>query len=106
MEESSGRQLGWFFDQWLNRAGSPVVKGSWRWDAASSAVVVSLEQSADYRLPLELAIGDKVETIELNQRRQTFTFAAAKEPDEVRLDPGTKVLINATFERAATAAAR
>ena len=92
---------------WLNRAGSPVVKGSWRWDAASSAVVVSLEQSADYRLPLEIAIGDRVDKIELKQRRQTFTLAAGKEPDEVRLDPGTKVLINAaSLQRAATAGAR
>jgi aminopeptidase N len=107
MEEASGQQLGWFFDQWLNRAGSPVVSGSWRWNAASNTVVVSLEQSADYRLPLEIAIGDHVDKIELNQRRQTFTLAAGKEPDEVRLDPGTKVLINAaSLQRSAAAEAR
>ena len=35
MEENSGADLGWFFDQWLNRAGSPVVEGSWRYDAGS-----------------------------------------------------------------------
>ena len=99
MEEASGQKLGWFFDQWLNRAGSPIVTGSWRWDPASSTVAVSLEQSVDYRLPLEIAIGDRVESVELNQRRQTFTFPAAKEPDQVRLDPGTKLLIKANFER-------
>jgi aminopeptidase N len=99
MEEVSGQTLGWFFDQWLNHSGSPVVKGTWRWDAASNTVIVSLEQSVDYRLPLEIAIGDRIEKIELNQRQQIFSFAAGKEPDEVRLDPGTKALIDASFKR-------
>src|SRR5262249_4205247 len=29
MEEASGQDLGWFFDQWLYRPGSPVVEGGW-----------------------------------------------------------------------------
>jgi aminopeptidase N len=98
MEQASGRKLGWFFDQWLNRAGSPVVKGSWHWDAAAKTVVVDLEQTGAYRLPLEIAIGDKVEAVELTQPRHSFTFPAAKEPEAVRLDPGTKLLINANLE--------
>jgi len=106
MEEASGQTLGWFFDQWLNHAGSPVVKGSWRWDVGSKTVIVSLEQSGDYRLPLEMAIGERIENIELNQRRQTFSFAAEKEPAEVRLDPGTKALIDASFQRSEAAATR
>ena len=27
MEQASGQQLSWFFDQWLNRAGIPAVTG-------------------------------------------------------------------------------
>ncbi len=106
MEEVSGLKLGWFFDQWLNRAGSPVVKGTWRWDAEAKEVVVVLEQSGDYRLPMEIAVGDKVEKLELNKRQQTFTFAAAKEPGDVKLDPRTTILINASFERAGAGGAR
>ena len=30
MEESSGKDLSWFFQQWLKRAGSPELEGSWR----------------------------------------------------------------------------
>ncbi len=99
MEEVSSMELGWFFDQWLNRAGSPVVKGSWRWDAAAKKVLVSLQQSGNYRLPLDLGIGDRVEKFQLTQRQQSFAFASEKEPEDVRLDPGTKVLMNATFTK-------
>jgi aminopeptidase N len=93
MEEASGKQLGWFFDQWLNRAGSPAVTGNWRYNAASKRVIVELQQSGDYRLPIEIALGDRVESVELNQKSQTFTIAADKEPTSVVLDPATKILI-------------
>ncbi len=95
MEEVSGQKLGEFFEQWLNLAGSPVVKGTWHWDAAAKTVTVTLEQAGDYRLPLEIAIGDRVEKIELNQRQRSFSLSAEKKPDAVRLDPGTKALIGA-----------
>ena len=32
MEETSGADLGWFFQQWLLRAGSPVVSGGWKYN--------------------------------------------------------------------------
>ena len=35
MEEASGRELGWFLDQWLHRGGMLKVGGRWRWDAAT-----------------------------------------------------------------------
>src|SRR5580693_5062297 len=60
MEENSGMGLKWFFDQWLNRAGSPVVEGSWRYDTAAKKVVVELaqKQAEDvYPLPLKIAVG-------------------------------------------------
>ncbi len=35
MERHSGRDLTWFFDQWLVRAGHPVLEGTWRYDASA-----------------------------------------------------------------------
>ena len=31
MEEASGQDLGWFFQQWLKRPGSPEVNGTWQY---------------------------------------------------------------------------
>ena len=59
MEEASGRELGWFFDQWLTRGGMLKVGGSWRWDAAARVLRLDLEQrqaAEPYRMPVEVAI--------------------------------------------------
>src|ERR1700755_3214407 len=32
MEEAAGADLGWFFEQWMYRAGSPAVEGGWKYN--------------------------------------------------------------------------
>jgi aminopeptidase N len=98
MEVHAGRDLKWFFDQWLTRAGHPVISGTWTYDAASKKIVVELVQTGDvYRLPLDVGIGDRIEKIELTQRQQRFEIAAGARPPAVVLDPNTWVLMEATL---------
>ncbi|MDX2031531.1 MAG: M1 family aminopeptidase [Blastocatellia bacterium] len=104
MEEHSGLDLSWFFRQWLARAGSPVVEGGWRYDAAARRVVIELAQTQPgeaYRLPLEIALAadgaTKLEKIEFTQKQQRFELVAEKEPATVALDPNTWVLMEARF---------
>jgi len=108
MEEAAGVDLGWFFQQWLYRAGSPAVDGSWHYDAAGKKVEVHLAQTEPgepYRLPLEIGItaaggaGMKVESVELSAKEQTFVIAVNEEPAAVELDPHTAMLMNAHFTR-------
>ena len=44
-EETSGMQFGWFFQQWLKRAGTPVIAGSWQYNAQAHAVEIDLAQT-------------------------------------------------------------
>jgi aminopeptidase N len=104
MEENSGLELGWFFQQWLARAGSPVIEGSWRYDAQTKRVVLELSQMQSgkaYRLPLEIGLtidgAPKVEEVEMTRKQQRFEIAADKEPVAVTLDPNTWVLMEARF---------
>jgi len=107
MEEDSGADLKWFFDQWLNRAGSPVVEGHWRYDDAAKKIIIDLAQKqpgGTYRLPLEIGIAasagaePKIEKIELTAQEQKFQIAADKPPAGVSLDPNTWVLMDARFQ--------
>lgn len=106
MEEHSGLELSAFFQQWLARAGSPVVEGGWRYDVTTKRIVIELAQTQAgeaYRLPLEIGVTfdgkTKLEKIEFNQKLQRFEFAAEQEPTAVALDPNTWVLMDARFEK-------
>ena len=108
MEESSGRELGWFFKQWLYQPGGlPKLRGGWRFDAANKRLVVNLEQvqadGALYRLPIEVELRftkdpeSRRERIELTGQRQAFEIAVERAPAAVVLDPDLWVLMDAEF---------
>jgi len=108
MEEAAGADLGWFFRQWLYRAGSPVVEGSWHYDAAARKIEIHLAQTGagePYRLPLEIGITApgaaemSVESIELSGKEQAFAIAAEQEPVSVELDPHVAMLMDGRFTR-------
>ena len=94
----SGRDLKWFFDQWLTRAGHPSLSGSWTYDASSKKLVVELAQAGDvYRLPLDIGVDGRIEKIEMTQRTQRFEISAEKAPASVVLDPNTWTLMESKF---------
>jgi aminopeptidase N len=102
MEEDSGADLGWFFKQWLNRPGSPVVEGGWRYNAETKRIEIELAQTQAgdaYRLPLEVGVEARIEKIEMTGKQQRFEIAADKEPGSVVLDPNTWVLMDAHFAK-------
>ncbi|MHB1313449.1 MAG: M1 family aminopeptidase [Gemmatimonadaceae bacterium] len=59
LERTSGRALGWFFDQWLRRPCWAEVRTSWQWDAATRRVTLDVEQGARfgaYRMPVTVEV--------------------------------------------------
>jgi len=108
MEEASGRNLSWFFTQWLRRPTSPSFRGSWRYDAASHRIEIEIAQTqpgAPYRIPLEIGVATergpmRIEHHELTETESRFTIPADMEPASVALDPNTWLLMDQlTFER-------
>jgi len=107
VEASSGRPLGWFFDQWLRRPGFAEVTTSWRYDPAERRVIATITQGARfgvYRFPLTVAITDATgkerrATIDVPAAANT-TFAVPLQldaaPRGVAFDPDVRVL--ATFQ--------
>lgn len=99
-EQVSGKQLAWFFTQWLTRPGLPTLEASWQYDAAKRQVAVTLTQTqADdaFRLNVEVGITVagapvRIERVAMSGKQATVTFDAPTEPSAVTLDPGTWAL--------------
>lgn len=108
MEESSGMDLGSFFRQWLDRAGSPVLEGGWKYNPQSRKIAIQLTQAESgdaYRLPVEFGVffadesKNRMEKLEMDQKRQTFEISSPVEPVQVVLDPNTRILFEGHFRR-------
>jgi len=107
MEEASGQDLGWFFDQWLYKPGTLKYSGNWKYDSKARQVKVTLNQSQTdgsvFRMPMEIGVYFKgqerptIERVNVNEKSNVFTIHAEKEPEDVRLDPNVWVLMESDF---------
>ncbi len=105
MEEVSGSDLGWFFQQWMYRAGSPALDGGWKYSSASRKIEIELTQTQAgeaFRLPLDIAFAaagapPKIATFQMTGKRQHFETACDREPASVELDPNTWMLAQTHF---------
>ncbi len=96
-ESTAGRDLGWFFEQWLYRPGHPILQVSHRWDATAreASILVEQVQPAEwptFRMPLEIEVvtadGRPVRhRLEVGDRRTEVRVPAPSAPTAVRVDP-------------------
>ena len=102
VEATSRQDLSWFFHQWLEEPGYPVISVTHTWDPSSSQAVVTVRQVQQagwptFRVPLELEFrGEEGATgrhkVVLQGREQTFRLPTAAPTSEVRVDPDGWVL--------------
>ncbi|HUH13781.1 MAG TPA: M1 family aminopeptidase [Longimicrobiales bacterium] len=101
MEVAAGRELGWFFDQWLQRPGYPVLRVASSWDEQGGVARVTVTQVQPgrwptFRLPLVLAFvteaGEVRRTVEVTSRSETFSLPLPAPPRRLRVDPDGALL--------------
>jgi aminopeptidase N len=99
MEEASGKDMNWFFNQWYFGAGHPVVKIDYAWDAASKSQKVTISQTQPgnpFILPMAIDVytgkTKKRYQVTMNDAVQSFVFPAATKPELVNVD-ADKVLL-------------
>jgi len=111
MEESSGQDLGWFFDQWVYGTGHPKLSVAQAWNPGTKTLSLTVTQTqktgglntAAYRLPMKATFDfgtlsqqfadDSVRDIDINKRVQTFSFKLPAKPKSVAIDKEVKIPI-------------
>jgi aminopeptidase N len=96
LERASGRDLSWFFDQWVYGRGHPVLRVSHTYDAAARQAVVTIEQVQDaawpaFRFETEVSVrsggGIARGTVMVSERTTTLRIPLAAAPTAVSLEP-------------------
>jgi aminopeptidase N len=99
MEAASGKELKWFFDQWVYKAGHPELKARWHFEDADKTMRLQVQQTQAlddqtplFRLPTTLEITEdvgktRVVPIVIDGPSHEFVIAAAAKPKMVQIDP-------------------
>ena len=99
LEDASGLDLNWYFNQWYYGPGNPDLNISYKWDEGAKTETVYLQQTQGgkaFILPFAVDIyagGKKVRhNVWMRDMADTLTFAADQKPDLVNVD-GDKILL-------------
>src|SRR5271163_5161983 len=103
-EDTTGRNLDFFFDQWVYKEGHPELEISSSYDDKQKVASVTIKQTHKtsdttplFRFPLAIALmdadGNEVRhQVEIKEKDNIFHLPAESAPKAVRVDPGFDVL--------------
>ena len=109
-EEETGRNLSWFFDQWVYHGGHPELRVTRSWDESARTLHLTVDQVQEvdevtplYRIPLTLEVvsaGKRFRIpLDLHGKRETIHVPLPGRPRYVALDPEHDVLKTMDFAR-------
>ena len=111
MEAAAGKDLKWFFDQWVHKAGHPELKVRWHFEDADKTVRVKVEQTQTlddqtplFKLPSTLEITEdvgktRVIPIVIDAALHEYVIPAAVKPRMVQIDPAGWLIKELDFEK-------
>jgi aminopeptidase N len=103
MEETSGTDLGWFFDQWVYGLGSPKMTVKQAYNAASKTLSITVTQTQrqdrftplTFKMAVDVDIhsggGVTIEKIQIDKRLETFRFKVSGRPTKLVIDKDEKI---------------
>jgi aminopeptidase N len=93
MERAAGTELGWFFEQWVDRPGHPVLAVEHAAEGPDSGRVTlrQVQAGAAFRFPVELELGWRTgtrrERVVMEGREASYVFDTPDPLETVTVDP-------------------
>jgi aminopeptidase N len=107
----TGRNLEWFFDQWIFGAGYPEFEVAFSWDQDRRIATLAVDQKQKvegatglFRVPVTVRFHGKKthdHTVEVKEAHEVFTCTLDSKPEFVAFDPGSHILKKLTFKQPA-----
>ncbi len=110
VEEASGQNLQWFFDQWVYKAGHPVFQLSHTWNEAEKNLALHVKQiqkqdslTGIFRTPVEVevttAAGSESHRLGVLTAETTYVLQCSEKPKLVIFDKGNWLLKELRWEK-------
>jgi len=110
IEEATGRNMDWFFSQWVYKAGHPQlnVTSSWSESEKQLSLTIQQTQTSDsltgvFVLPLDIecttSSGKTVKQVWLTKQEEKVTIPLSEKPLMIIVDKGMKVLKSLKMEK-------
>jgi len=115
IEEATGQNLSWFFDEWVYKMGHPEFEITSSYDGAKTLkLTVKQTQKPDdkrpwfafpdfFTMPIDIAIttqsGEKVHRVWIDKAEKEFSFEVDSKPLIVNFDRGNYIIKQVKFNR-------
>jgi aminopeptidase N len=110
IEEATGQNLYWFFDEWVYKAGYPDFHVSYTWSDSAKAIFLKVkqEQKMDsltgvFRMPVDIEVTTPKGTTTTREKiltaDTTYVIPCAEKPTLVIFDKGNWILKELHFEK-------
>jgi aminopeptidase N len=110
IEEATGYNLQWFFNEWVYKAGYPEFIVLSDYDAEKNKLKITVRQTQEtddytgvFMMPADIEIfhsaGSDIKRVWINKRMHEFEFSYEEKPLAIVFDKGSKIMKRVTFDR-------
>ncbi|TSA24721.1 hypothetical protein D4R75_00850 [bacterium] len=110
IEETTGQNLQWFFDEWVYKAGHPIFDVSYQWNESSKEIALSVMQmqkmdslTGVFRMPVDIEIttpmGSTTHRVEILKKDSTYVLPSPSNPQLVVFDKGGWLIKELNFKK-------
>jgi aminopeptidase N len=111
IEEATGQNLQWFFDEWLYKSGHPIYDVNYHYDDAEKQLDMTVTQTqkrdtltGTFKMPVDVELTwpdgtSKVTTLRDDDSTQSFTIPSPEKPVMVIFDKGNSIIKEAHIHK-------